>query len=174
MRASRAGERTPLDAAQRREWAALYARQEDERDRLDWDCRSLRGRVQRWRTTERPWSDLGGVIRGKAVVLDRWRHDLERDQRQERAALGREHGAQALDVDRRAQRTYARAIKEPVMLRKQDLAAIAQELKSQGLQPGADADRTLARIANGALAHMGITSERTHGRDYDRDFGPSR
>ena len=88
--------------------------------------------------------------------------------------MGREHGAQALDVDRRAQRTYERAIKEPVMLRKQDLAAIAQELKSQGLQPGADAARTLARIANGALAHTGITSERTHGRDYDRDFGPSR
>ena len=88
--------------------------------------------------------------------------------------MGREHGAQALDVDRRAQRTYERAIKEPVMLRKQDLAAIAQELKSQGLQPRADADRTLARIANGALAHRGITSERTHGRDYDRDFEPSR
>ena len=31
-----------------------------------------------------------------------------------------------------------------------------------------------ADIANGALAHMGITSERTHERDYDRDFGPSR
>ena len=88
--------------------------------------------------------------------------------------MDREHGAQALDVDRRAQRTYERAIKEPVMLRKQDLAAIAQELKSERLQPGADAARTLARIANGALAHMGITSERTHGRDYDRDFGPSR
>ena len=80
--------------------------------------------------------------------------------------MGREHNAQALDVDRRAQRTYERAIKEPVMLRKQDLAAIAKELKSQGLQPGADAART--------LAHMGITSERTHGRDYDRDFRPSR
>ena len=88
--------------------------------------------------------------------------------------MGREHGAQALDMDRRAHRTYERAIKEPVMLRKQDLAAIAQELKSQGLQSGAAADRTLARIAKGALAHMGITSERTHGRDYDRDFGPSR
>ena len=88
--------------------------------------------------------------------------------------MSREHGAQALDVDHRAQRTYERAIKEPVMLRKQDPAAIAQELKSQGLQPGPAADRTLARIANGALAHMGITSERTHGRDYDHDFGPSR
>ena len=65
---------------------------------------------------------------------------------------------------------------EPVMMREKDLAAIAQELKSQGLQPGADADRALASIANGALAHMGITSERTHERDYDRtdDFGPSR
>ena len=107
-------------------------------------------------------------------MLDGWRHDLERHQRQDRAALGREHGAQALEVDRRAQRTYERAMKEPVMLRKQDLAAIAQELKHQGLQPGADADRALARIASGALAHMGLTPERTYERDYDRDFGPSR
>ena len=56
----------------------------------------------------------------------------------------REHGAQALELDRHTQRTYERAMKEPVMLREQDLAAIAQELKHQGLQPGADADRALA------------------------------
>ena len=114
------------------------------------------------------------MIRGKAYVLDRWRHDLERDQRQDRAALGREHGAQALEVDRRAQYAYERSMNEPVMMREQDLAAIAQELKHQGLQPGADAGRALASIARGGLAHMGITPERTHGRDYDRDFGPSR
>ena len=143
-------------------------------DRLDRDARSLRGRVERWRTNEQPWSELGGVIRGKAAVLDGWRHDLERHQRRERAALGREHSAQALEVDRRAQHTYERAMHEPVMMRAKDLAAIAQELKNQGLQQGAAADRALASIANGALAHMGITSERTHERDYDRDFGPSR
>ena len=65
---------------------------------------------------------------------------------------------------------------ERARLRKPD------ELKSQGLQPGVEADRALASIANGALAsiangalaHMGITSERTHERDYDRDFGLSR
>ena len=116
------------------------------------------------------------MIRGKAAVLDGWRHDLERHQRRERAALGREHSAQALEVDRRAQYAYERTMHEPVMMREQDLAAIAQELKHQGLQPGADADRALASIASGALAHMGITPERTHGRDYDRtdDFGPSR
>ena len=90
--------------------------------------------------------------------------------------MGREHGAQALELDRRTQYTYERTMNEPVMMRREDLAAIAQELKSQGLQPGADADRALASIANGALAHMGITPEQTHGRDYDRtdDFGPSR
>ena len=118
------------------------------------------------------------MIRGKAAVLDRWRHDLEQHQRQERAALGRAHSAQAREADRRAQHAYERTMKEPVMMRDQYLAAIAQELKSQGLQPGADADRALVSIARGALAHMGITPERTpertHGRDYDRDFGPSR
>ena len=45
---------------------------------------------------------------------------------------------------------------------------------ARGLQPGADAERALASIASGGLAHMGITPERTQGRDYDRDFGPSR
>ena len=176
VRARRDDERAPLDEKQRREWSALYIRQEDERDRLDRDGQSLRGRVERWRTNAQPWRELGGVIRGKAVVLDRWRHDLERHQRRERAALGRAHSAQALEVDRRAQYAYERTMHEPVMMREQDLAAIAQELKHQGLQPGADADRALASIASGALAHMGITPERTHGRDYDRtdDFGPSR
>ena len=142
VRARRDDERAPLDEKQRREWAALYARQEDDRDRLDRDARSLRGRVERWRTNEQPWSELG---------------------------------AQALEVDRRAQHAYERAMNEPVTVREQDLAAISQELKHQGLQPGADADRALASIASGALAHMGITPERT-GRDYDRtdDFGPSR
>ena len=93
VRARRDDERAPLDEKQRREWAALYARQEDERDRLDWNARSLRGRVERWRTNEQTWSELGGVIRGKAAVLDGWRHDLERHQREDRAALGREHSA---------------------------------------------------------------------------------
>ena len=153
VRARRDEARAPLDETQRREWAALYARQEDERDRLDWDARSPRGRVERWRTSRGFWSDLGGVIRGKAFVLDRWRHDLERDQREDRAALGREHSAQALEVDRRAQRTYERAMKEPVMLRQQDLAAIAQELKSQGLQPGVEADRALAHRQRRPGAH---------------------
>ena len=177
VRARRDGERGPLDEKQRRRvGGAVFTSQEDDRDRLDVDCRSLRGRVERWRTNEQPWRELGGVIRGKAAVLDGWRHDLERHQRRERAALGRAHSAQALEVDRRAQYAYERTMHEPVMMREQDLAAIAQELKHQGLQPGADADRALASIASGALAHMGITPERTHGRDYDRtdDFGPSR
>ena len=82
VRARRDDARAPLDEKQRREWAALYARQEDERDRLDVDCRSLRGRVERWRTNEQPWRDLGGVIRGKPAVLDEWRHDLAQHQRQ--------------------------------------------------------------------------------------------
>ena len=93
------------------------------------------------------------------------KHTRLRNQRQDRAALGREHGAQALEVDRRAQRTYERAMHEPVMMHRADLDAIAQELKHQGLQPGADADRALASIARGAQAHMGITPERTHERD---------
>ena len=66
---------------------------------------------------------------------------------------------------------------EPVTLHREDLDAIAQELKHQGLQPGVEADRALASIASGALQRqLGMTPERTHGRDYDRtdDFGPSR
>ena len=176
VRERRDDARASLDPAQRREWAALYVRQEDERDRLDWDGQSLRDRVQRWRTDGHPWSDLRGVIRWTPAVLDRWRHDLEHHQRQERAALGREHGAQAREVDRRAQYAYERAMDEPVTLHREDFAALKQELKHHGLQPGADGDAALASIARGGLAHMGITPERTHERDYDRtdDFGPSR
>ena len=43
-------------------------------------------------------------------------------------------------------------MKEPVTLHREDLDAIAQELKHQGLQPGVEADRALASIASGALA----------------------
>ncbi len=172
--ARRDTERAPLAVAQRQAWAALYARQEDARDRLDWDVRTLRGRVQRWRRQGQPWRELGGVIRGKAAVLDRWRHELDRDQRQERAALGRAHSVQAQAMDRRAQHAYAHAMREPVTVRTQDLAAIAQDLQRQGLQPGAEAERALASIAHGDLAHMHITLERPSGPDRTDDFGPSR
>ena len=104
------------------------------------------------------------MIRGKPAVLDGWRHDLERHQRQDRHALGR------------AQHAYERAMAEPVTVHKEDRDAISQELARQGLQPGADAERALASIARGDLQRqMGITPERTHGRDYDRtdDFWPS-
>ncbi len=63
---------------------------------------------------------------------------------------------------------------EPVTVRTQDLAAIAQDLQRQGLQPGAEAERALASIAHGDLAHMHITLERPSGRDRTDDFGPSR
>ena len=107
-------------------WTTFYRTAE-----LCWWYLQIRYPRVRWNgdTPAQPWSDLGGVIRGKAVVLDGWRHDLERHQRQERAALGRAHGAQALEVDRRAQRTYERAMHEPVRMHREDRDAIAQELK---------------------------------------------
>ena len=106
VRARRDGERGPLDEKQRRRvGGAVHQPGGRSGSARPWTARSLRGRVERWRTNEQPWRALGGVIRGKADVLDGWRHDLAQHQRQERAALGREHGAQALEVDRRAQRT---------------------------------------------------------------------
>ena len=66
---------------------------------------------------------------------------------------------------------------EPVMMHREDRDAITQELKRQGLQPGAEGDRALASIASGVLQRqLNITPEHTHGRGYDRtdDFGPSR
>ena len=80
VRARRDGDaRAPLDEKQRRRvGGAVHQPGGRSGSARPWTARSLRGRVERWRTNEQPWRDLGGVIRGKADVLDEWRHDLER------------------------------------------------------------------------------------------------
>ena len=74
------------------------------------------------------------MIRGKPTVLDRWRQSLERHQRQDRAALGREHGVQALDVDIRAHRDRLGHRLLVRVLREEEHAAITKELARQGLR----------------------------------------
>ena len=71
---------------------------------------------------------------------------LARDEWIARTSRAAGRRAQALEVDHRAQYAYERAMHEPVTLHREDLDAIAQELKHQGLQPGVEADRALARV----------------------------
>ena len=52
-----------LESRARKEWAELHKRQEDMRQRLDRESRTLRGRLRIWRT-ERSLRDLVGVVRG--------------------------------------------------------------------------------------------------------------
>ncbi len=58
VREDRDVERQRLDRTQRGAWRKLYEHQGSARERLAADCRTLRGRVSRWRETGRQWRDL--------------------------------------------------------------------------------------------------------------------
>ena len=85
-------EKRELDRKHRGEWRELYQEQEGDRGRQAEDCQSLRGRVKQWREQGRRWWELAGAIRGKPEVVEGWFRDLERSQREQRAALGRGQG----------------------------------------------------------------------------------
>ena len=86
-----------LDRKHRGEWRELYGRQDGERSGQAEDCQSLRGRVQQWREHGGRWRSLAGAIRGKAGVIEQWSRRLDQRHRQERAAVGREHGREVRD-----------------------------------------------------------------------------
>ena len=170
VREDRDAERHHLDRAQRRAWRELYARQGAERDRLAEDCRTLRGRVNRWRETEQQWTDLYGVARGKPWVIEGWARELEQGQRAERAELGREQSRESRTVDARAQEAYREALARPVEITDADHEAIAAELLRLGVAecPRSEAESFLdsGRAIERIEEEQGITIERTRERDF--------
>ncbi len=88
-----------LDAQARKEWAELRKWQEDMRQRLDRESRTALGRLRKWRT-ERSLRELVGAVRGREDLVEGWREDLDRYQKGEWAALGKEHGGRAREIER--------------------------------------------------------------------------
>ena len=88
-----------LETRARKEWAELHKRQEEMRQRLDRESRTVLGRLRIWRL-DRSLRELAGAIRGREDLVEGWREDLDRDHRDERAELGKAHGERAREIER--------------------------------------------------------------------------
>ena len=94
-----------LETRARKEWAELHKRQEDMRQKLDRESRTVLGRLRIWRI-ERSLRELAGAVRGREDLVEGWREDLNRYHRGERAALGKAHGESAQEIERKVRETY--------------------------------------------------------------------
>ena len=129
-----------LETRARKEWAELHKRQEDMRQRLDRESRTLRGRLRIWRT-ERSLRELVGAVRGREDLVEGWRKDLDRYHKGERAALGKAHGESAREIERKAREGYRKGLRdaekrEPLT----DIERVAREIRERG--------RSITRIAS--------------------------
>ena len=100
-----------LETRARKEWAELHKRQEDMRQRLYRESRTLRGRLRIWRS-ERSLRELVGAVRGREDLVEGWHEDLDRYHRGERAALGKAHGESARQIERKVRETYRRGLRD--------------------------------------------------------------
>ena len=100
-----------LETRARKEWAELHKRQEDMRQRLDRESRTLRGRLRIWRT-ERSLRELVGAVRGREDLVEGWREDLDRHHKGERAALGKAHADSARQIERKVRETYRTGLRD--------------------------------------------------------------
>ena len=100
-----------LESRARKEWAELHKRQEDMRQRLDRESRTLLGRLRIWRI-ERSLRELVGAVRGREDLVDGWREDLDRYHKGERAALGKAHGDSARQIERRVREAYRKGLRD--------------------------------------------------------------
>ncbi|MDE2871369.1 MAG: hypothetical protein OXQ94_06730 [Gemmatimonadota bacterium] len=100
-----------LETRARKEWAELHKRQEDMRQRLDRESRTVLGRLRIWRT-ERSLRELIGAVRGREDLVEGWREDLDRYHKGERAALGKAHGESARQIERRVREGYRKGLRD--------------------------------------------------------------
>ncbi len=100
-----------LETRARKEWAELHKRQEDKRQRLDRESRTLLGRLRIWRT-ERSLRELAGAVRGREDLVEGWREDLDRHHKGERAALGKAHADSARQIERKVREAYRRGLRD--------------------------------------------------------------
>ena len=99
-----------LETRARKEWAELHKRQEETRQRLDRESRTLLGRLRIWRT-ERSLRELVGAVRGREDLVEGWREDLDRHHKGERAALGKAHADSARQIERKVREAYRRGLR---------------------------------------------------------------
>ena len=121
-----------LESRARKEWAELHKRQEDMRQRLDRESRTLRGRLRIWRT-DRSLRELVGAVRGREDLVEGWREDLDRFHKGERAALGKAHGESAREIERKAREGYRKGLRDAEKRKPlTDIERAALEIKERG------------------------------------------
>ncbi len=100
-----------LETRARKEWAELHKQQEDTRQRLDRESRTVLGRLRIWRT-ERSLRELVGAVRGREDLVEGWREDLDRHHKGEGAALGKAHADCARKIERKVREAYRRGLRD--------------------------------------------------------------
>ena len=95
-----------LERRSKREWSALYGRQERQRQQLAKDCRGVLGRFRAWRELGGKLREIGGTIRGRTEVLGRFRAELEDRLRWERISLGKAHSEAVREIESLAGGVY--------------------------------------------------------------------
>ena len=95
-----------LERRSKREWSALYGRQERQREQLARDCRGVLGRFRAWRELGGKLREIGGTIRGRTEVMGRFREELEDRLRWERVSLGKAHSEAVRGIESKAGGVY--------------------------------------------------------------------
>ncbi len=95
-----------LERRSKREWSALYGRQERQREQLAKDCRGVLGRFRAWRELGGKLREIGGTIRGRTEVMGRFRAELEDRLRWELVSLGKAHSEAVREIESKAGGVY--------------------------------------------------------------------
>ena len=95
-----------LEKRSKREWSALYGRQERQREQLTKDCRGVLGRFRAWRELGGGVREIGGAVRGRPEVLEGFRAELADRLRRERVSLGKEHSEAVRGIESKAGEFY--------------------------------------------------------------------
>ena len=95
-----------LERKTKREWSALYGRQERQRKLQAEGSRRVLGRLRQWRELGGKLREIGGTIRGRTEVLGRFRAELEDRLRWERVSLGKAHSEAVREIESLAGEVY--------------------------------------------------------------------
>ena len=126
-----------LETRARKEWAELHKRQDEMRQRLDRESRTVLGRLRIWRL-DRSLRELAGAVRGREDLVEGWRADLDRYHRDERAELGKAHGERAREIERKVREGYRRGLREAERW--------ARDIRARQPTWGRELGRTITRI----------------------------
>ncbi len=129
-----------LETRARKEWAELHKRQEEMRQRLDRESRTVLGRLRIWRL-DCSLRELAGAIRGREDLVEGWREDLDRDHRDERAELGKAHGERAREIERGWSKFY----RSRLVFAERRAWAVRESMSEREQTRERERDRTITR-----------------------------